>query len=265
MAVEKSDAIGMVSVILATYNERENILLLIDAISEQLRGRDVEFIVVDDDSPDRTWELVETRAEEDPRIRLLRRLDERGLTSAINAGIEMAEGEVVAWLDCDFQHPPEKLPELLAELETGRYDVVIGSRFMNEGRRDRRLEAASGQPRIVRFHGWLSVAISRLTRAALRVEVTDWTSGLIALPRELVRRRPLVGDYGEYFVVLMYRCVRSGYRVGEIPYTLGVRERGESKSSSSYRSLFAKGSKYLRVVLSLAAEERGFRRPRKGA
>ena len=253
------DPIRKASVILATYNERENILLLIDAISEQLLGRDVEFVVVDDDSPDRTWECVERRAELDSRVRLLRRLDERGLTSALNAGIEMAKGEVVVWLDCDFQHPPEKLPELLAELETGRYDVVIGSRFVNKERRDQRLESASGQPRIVRFHGLLSVAISRVTQAALRVQVTDWTSGLIAIKREIVRRQPLVGDYGEYFVELMYRLVRSGYRVREIPYTLGVRQRGESKSSGSYHSLFAKGKKYLRVVLTLAAEERGFR------
>ena len=225
----------------------------------------MRVLVVDDDSPDRTWECVERRAEGDPRIRLLRRLDERGLTSALNAGIEMAQGEVLLWLDCDFQHPPEKLPELLAELETGRYDVVIGSRFVNQGRRDRRLDSACGQPRIVRFHGWLSVAISRITRAALRVQVTDWTSGLIAIKREILCRQPLVGDYGEYFVELMYRLVRSGYRLGEIPYTLGVRERGESKSSGSYRGLFAKGKKYLRVVFTLAAEERGFRGPGEGA
>ena len=263
MTVENRDPIRKVSVILATYNERENILLLIDAISERLKGRDIEFVVVDDDSPDRTWECVHRRSLKDPRVRLLRRIDERGLTSALNAGIEIAEGNVVVWLDCDFQHPPEKLPELLAELETGCYDVVIGSRFLNKERRDLRLESASGQPRIVRFHGFLSVVISRVTQAALRVGVTDWTSGLIAIKREIVRQQPLVGDYGEYFVELMYRLVRSGYRLQEIPYTLGVRQRGESKSSASYWSLFAKGTKCLRVVLTLAAEDRGFRRPGK--
>ena len=165
MIAEATHNIGKISVILATYNERENIVALIDAISDELKENELEFVVVDDDSPDLTWQCVAERAENNRHIRLLRRRNERGLTSALNAGIRMATGDVVVWLDCDFQHPPSKIPQLLAAMQDGHYDAVIGSRFMNDARADQRLAADTGQPGIVRFHGHLSVAISQMTKA----------------------------------------------------------------------------------------------------
>jgi len=120
-----------VSVVLPTYNERDNIGPLIEAILANL-DQPTRIIVVDDDSPDGTWRVVEEMAAHDQRIELLRRTDERGLTSALNAGIARAKGRVIAWMDCDLSMPPEKLPELVEAL--AECDLAVGSRYVQGGR-----------------------------------------------------------------------------------------------------------------------------------
>src|SRR5688500_5538138 len=97
----------MLSVILPTYNEADNIVPLIEEVRRAVG--DAEIVVVDDDSPDGTWRRVE---EARPEVRLLRRVGRRGLTSAIREGIQASRGERVAWMDCDFSTPPEVLPRL---------------------------------------------------------------------------------------------------------------------------------------------------------
>ena len=98
-----------VSVVLPTYNERDNIGPLIEAILANLE-QPTQIIVVDDDSPDGTWQVVQEMATNDERIELLRRTDERGLTSALNAGIAHAKGDVIAWMDCDLSCPRKSCP-----------------------------------------------------------------------------------------------------------------------------------------------------------
>ena len=101
-------SVKKVSVILPTYNEKDNIPLLISEIFRQL-PYETEIIVVDDDSPDGTWQVVEEMAKENQNLRLLRRVDKKGLVSALNDGIAVSEGDVVAWMDSDLSMPPEKL------------------------------------------------------------------------------------------------------------------------------------------------------------
>src|SRR5512139_3273139 len=100
-----------VSVILPTFNEAGNIGLLIEALLARLPELS-EIIVVDDDSPDLTWQVVEDLRKSDNRIRLIRRIGRRGLTSALQEGIEAAGGKLVFWMDCDLSQPPEKISEL---------------------------------------------------------------------------------------------------------------------------------------------------------
>jgi dolichol-phosphate mannosyltransferase len=104
-----------VSVVMPTYNEKENIEALIDAVLETVKS-DVEVVVVDDDSPDETWRIVERISNEkgEDRVRLIHRTEERGLASAIRAGIKASRGDVVVVMDTDFSHPPEKIPELVS-------------------------------------------------------------------------------------------------------------------------------------------------------
>ena len=92
--------------ILPTYNERDNIPILIEGILRAVRTP-VQVLVVDDDSPDGTWQVVQEIAAQEPHVRLIRRTDERGLTSAIWAGIRAADTDAVSWMDCDLAMPPE--------------------------------------------------------------------------------------------------------------------------------------------------------------
>jgi dolichol-phosphate mannosyltransferase len=228
----------MVSVVLPTYDERENIQPLIEGILTHVK-RPVEVIVVDDDSPDGTWQVVQGMAGKDPRIRLLRRMDERGLTSALMAGIRSAEGEVVAWMDCDLSMPPEVLPLLLAA--TDEVDLAVGSRYVEGG-------ADVGHS----FVGKLfSRTINLMASLLLGWGVKDYTSGFMAVRRGVFDRISLRGDYGEYCIDLLARAQKLGYTVREVPYECVPRLRGESKTAANAYGYIRRGWKYVVVVMRL--------------
>jgi len=116
-----------VTVVLPTYNEKENICVLSRKILETVKAS-VEVVVVDDDSPDLTWKAVEEMGL--PSVRVIRRTNEKGLTSAIFRGIKESRYDIVVWMDADLSMPPEKINELLAGLEG--HDIAIGSRALRE-------------------------------------------------------------------------------------------------------------------------------------
>lgn len=227
-----------VSVVLPTYNERDNIGPLIQALLAQVQ-EPVEVWVVDDDSPDGTWQVVQALAEEDPRVHLLRRVGERGLTSALAAGIAASRGEVVVWMDCDFSMPPEVVPPLVAALEGA--GVAVGSRYVRGGQ-------DVGHSWMARAFSW---AINLFASLLLGWGVRDYTSGFIAARREVLERIPLQGDYGEYCIDFLYRAQRAGYRVVEIPYTCAERASGESKTGANVLDYLRRGWKYVWTVLRL--------------
>lgn len=230
-----------VTVVLPTYNERDNIRPLIERALLALQNREVEILVVDDDSPDGTWRIVQEMAGQDGRIRLLRRLDERGLTSAIWSGIQRAEGDVVAWMDCDLSMPPEVIPQLLAPIEQSEADVAVGSRYVRGGR-------DVGHSLMARL---FSRAINLFAGLLLGAGVRDYTSGFVAARREIFDRITLRGDYGEYCIDFLHRARRLGYRVVEVPYICMARAGGESKTALSVWGYLRRGVKYLNTVLRL--------------
>ncbi|NLE76331.1 MAG: polyprenol monophosphomannose synthase [Chloroflexi bacterium] len=228
-----------VSVVLPTYNEAENIGPLTLAILAHLTDP-VEVWVVDDDSPDGTWGVVANLAAQDPRVRLLRRTDARGLTSAISAGIAASSGDVVVWMDCDFSMPPEVIPQLVYALRTGA-DVALGSRYVPGG-------GDVGHSWMARAFSWTINAFAALL---LGWGVRDYTSGFVAARREVLERIPLQGDYGEYCIDLLHRAQRLGYQVEEIPYTCVTRASGESKTGANALDYLRRGWKYVRTILQL--------------
>ena len=121
--------------ILPTYNERETIILLINEILAAVP--DVDVLVVDDDSPDLTWSVIEQTFTGDSRVKVLRRIGRRGLPSALAEGTNQAKGEAVVWLDADGSMPAADIPALLAGLNNA--DVTVGSRY-TPGGRDARME-----------------------------------------------------------------------------------------------------------------------------
>ena len=123
------------SLIVPTYNESKNIAEMIRHLTELLEGPlrgDYELIVVDDDSPDRTWEIARSLTAQYPALRVMRREQERGLSSAVIRGWQIARGEVLAVIDADLQHPPEITLELWKEIERGA-DLTVASRHTGGG------------------------------------------------------------------------------------------------------------------------------------
>jgi len=219
-----------VSIILATFNERETILDTIRTIFKHVPDP-VEIIVVDDDSPDGTWQLVKNL--HDDRVVLIRRHDTRGLASAFLRGIVESRGDIVAWLDADMSMPPELLPAMIDRLTT--CDVVIGSRYTPGG---------SDLRHPVRVYA--SRLINGLASAVLGYGIRDYDSGFVVLRRSVFDRvLPLPTGYGEYFIEFIYTCCRKGLRVCEVPYTFADRAQGLSKTFPSLWRFVTLGLRYL--------------------
>jgi dolichol-phosphate mannosyltransferase len=233
-----------ISVILPTYNERENIGPLIEQVFQSL-GEEAEVVVVDDDSPDGTSEVVEELAASRERLHLLRRMSERGLVSALKAGIGRAEADVVAWLDCDLSMPPRLLRTFLDEIRGG-YDMVFGSRFVDGGG----VEMVTGSRDSISAF-LLSRLLNRFAQKVLGAQIKDYTSGFVAIRKPVVEEIGLKGDYGEYFIELSHRARRRGYRILEIPYVSLARREGTSKTGTNVFQYFKRGIKYIRKILGL--------------
>ena len=219
-----------VSIVLATFNERENILETIAGIFENL-GRSTEVIVVDDDSPDGTWKLAQDLA--DARVKVIRRIGTRGLASAFNRGIMESRGAIVGWMDADMCMPPAMLPGMVELLD--EYDVVVGSRYAPGGCDDR---------------VWLRVAASRLINGlaafVLGYGIRDYDSGFVVLRRSVFDKVTVIPTgYGAYFMEFLYACRRKGLTVREVPYTFRDRQKGISKSAPSLWRFLRTGAQYI--------------------
>jgi dolichol-phosphate mannosyltransferase len=231
-----------VSIVLPTYNEADNIEPLIErtlkALGDYPGG--VEVVVVDDNSPDGTWQLVAAQAAQDSRVRLIHRTDESGLTSAISRGIHEARGQWVGWMDCDMSMPPEDWPKLAEALANGA-DVAVGSRYVPGGG-----DVAHS------FSGRLFSRIINLWAGlVLAWAIKDYTSGFILARKEVFERIDLRGDYGEYCIDLLYRAHRAGYVVKELPYLCVPREAGESKTATNVWGYLSRGVNYVTTVFRL--------------
>ena len=226
-----------VSVLLPTYNEGPLIVDLVRAVLVATPG--AEVLVVDDDSPDRTWERAAAAFGGDRRVRVLRRIGRRGLASALAEGVLATAGPVVVWLDADMS--PELIPALVSA--TGEADVAVASRYVAGGR-----DARASRGRV-----WSSRLINGLGSACLGGHVRDWTSGFVAARRGALGRVPLRPDYvyGDYCIDFLYRAGRAGLRVIEIPYVLPDRQAGETKTSGSLVRFGRLGFRYVETILRL--------------
>jgi len=218
-----------VSIVLATYNERENILDTIESIFQHVEN--AEIIVVDDDSADKTWKLVEDL--QNPRVVLVRRVDTRGLASAFNRGIIESRGQVVGWMDADMCMPPSLLPAMIQKLDD--YDIVVGSRYAPGGLDDRTpLRVVSSR------------LINGLAGLILGYGIKDYDSGFVVLRRSVFDKVSIIPTgYGAYFMEFLYTCRKKGLTVYELPYVFRDRAKGISKSAPSVYRFFKTGMQYV--------------------
>jgi dolichol-phosphate mannosyltransferase len=225
---------GLVSIILATYNESENIRDIVTAIFDSLPDP-VEIIVVDDNSPDQTWKIATDIG--DRRVKVIRRIKTRGLASAINRGIIESQGEFIGWMDADMCHPPTLLSSMLDTLKG--CDVVIGSRYVRGGKDDR------DPSRVL-----TSRLINRMASLVLGHGILDYDSGFILMHRNVLDSVSLIpSGYGAYFIEFIYACWRKGLKVVEIPYTFTERLKGVSKSNTNLIQFGIAGLGYVTRIL----------------
>lgn len=229
----------MISVILPTYNERENIERLIDSIWSNLEGMPKEIIVVDDDSPDRTWEIVERMSNENDNIKLRRRIKQKGLANAIKEGISLARGDRIILMDADFSMPPDILKRMIDYLDN--FDIVVGSRYVGSGKDLRNSPLRVFCSRTINlFASWL-----------LNSSVKDLTSGFLVFKKTAIDLASLKGQYGEYCIELLYKAQKDGLGITEFPYCCISREKGKTKTSPNILRFIQLGTLYISFLLKL--------------
>ncbi len=208
------------AVVLPTYNERENVPIVLAALDSALAGLAWEAIFVDDDSPDGTAEYVRGLASTNRRIRLLERIGRRGLSSACIEGMLTTSAPYIAVMDADMQHDESILPRMLERIRTEHLDLVVASRNLGGG--------SMGE--FSRGRVWLSRMGNRVSRLVCHCDISDAMSGFFVVDRsffqEIVHR--LTGSGFKILVDLMASSPRP-VRVAEVPYRFRNRERGESK------------------------------------
>ncbi|KXA88823.1 hypothetical protein AKJ57_06275 [candidate division MSBL1 archaeon SCGC-AAA259A05] len=208
----------MVSIIVPTYNERENLTPLLERIESTLRFlEDYEVIVVDDDSPDRTWRKARELSEDYP-LKVVRRKDERGLGTAVVCGLKESSHDVVVVMDADLQHPPEKIPDLVSEIKEG-VDIAIGSRFVEGGDKG---EFGFFRRLMSRGADFLARTLFRRIR-----DIRDIQSGFFAFKKDIVGCTDL-NPIG--YKILLEILIQADYdEVSEVGYKFGERSSGKSK------------------------------------
>src|SRR5216683_2445457 len=211
------------SVIVPTFNERDNVTTLLRRLKTALTGVAWEVIFVDDNSPDGTWDVVRNLARRDPRVRCIRRINRRGLSGACIEGILASSAPCAAVIDADLQHDETQLPVMLALLQRGEADLVVGSRYVEGGSADSFNKQRAGA----------SALATEVAKRVLRVKIADPMSGFFMIRRDRFEQlAPQLSTQGFKILLDIVATARGDLHIKEIPYAFGSRLHGESKLDS---------------------------------
>jgi len=211
------------SVVVPTYNERDNVPLVVELLKRTLEDVSWEVIFVDDNSPDGTAAAVRALGAADDRVRCIRRIGRRGLAGACIEGMLSSQARYIAVLDADLQHDETLLAAMLERIRKGDVDVVVGSRYIPGGSADSFTSKR-------RFMSRLShVAAHAITK----VELSDSGSGFYMIRRDVVEGlAPRLSSQGFKLLLDIMTTARGTLRAAELPYTFRERQHGESKLDS---------------------------------
>jgi dolichol-phosphate mannosyltransferase len=226
-------------VTIPTYNERENIEIIYREVRRS--ARDCDILIIDDGSPDGTGDIADRLARRDRRVKVMHRTGKLGLGTANVAAIRYAleNGyDALISIDADMSHPPANIPKMLERIRA--CDCVIGSRYVKDGGM-----VNWGLKRLFQ-----STVANTLARTLLRLTQKDVTSGFKCFRTELLARigpERIVSVGYVYYVEILFRAVRAGARVEEIPIIFYNRDRGASKLN--YKELLRFGWTLLKIRL----------------
>ncbi len=215
---------ALLSIIVPTFNEQDNIAELVRRLDAVLSGLSWEVVFVDDDSTDGTVKALRELSQTDARVRFLHRINRRGLSSAVVEGILSTGSQYVAVMDADLQHDEKLLRDMLERLRTTNCDVVVGSRYLQDGGVE---EWDEGRRAISRL-------ATKIAQRVLKTELSDPMSGFFMMRRDAfdrsVRRLSAMG----YKILLdILASARPPLSVSEVPYVFRNRLHGESKLDSA--------------------------------
>ncbi len=209
----------MISIVVPTYNERENIEALLKEIFEALKSSRLEgeVIVVDDDSPDLTWKTAqELKDRHGYNLKVLKRQDKKGLSPAVIDGFKIAGGDVKGVMDADFSHPPALIPELIKPIINGEAELVIGSRYIQGG-------GIENWPATRKIISRAAILLAK----PLAGNVNDPVSGFFFFRKDIIDGLELDP---QGFKILVEIIVKGKYsRAIEVPYVFINRKQGKSK------------------------------------
>lgn len=223
----------LVSVILPCYNESGNIILLIEAIHNELHFCEHQIIVVDDNSPDQTYELVKSKNYS--FVKAILRTSDPSLAKSIRTGIENANGNIIVVMDSDFNHQPKYIPMMIKNIEF--YDCVSASRFVYGGSMDNRFRHLSS---------WI---FNIFVRIVTRKYITDSLYGFFSIKRVCLEKLDydkIFWGYGDYGIRFFYYLQKQNANILQFPAKNGKRLSG--KGNSKFLKVFGQ---YLIAVMKL--------------
>jgi dolichol-phosphate mannosyltransferase len=238
------------SLIIPTYKEAKNIPKIVDQLSQLLDSQlvgDYELIVVDDNSPDDTWKVAQELTADYPQLRVMRRIQERGLSTAVIRGWQVARGEVLGVIDADLQHPPELLLQLWSQIQGGA-DLAVASRHVEGG-------GVSDWSIIRRFLSRGAQMLGLILLPGVIGRVSDPMSGYFMVRRNCLVDRPLNPLGYKILIEVLGRGKIPG--IGEVGYVFQERQAGESKVT--WKQYVEYLQHLLRLRLSLGAMGRFIR------
>ena len=209
-----------ISVILPTYNEKNNILLLVDEILKNLsKFKEKEILIIDDNSPDGTYKICKENLNNN-FIKVFLRTEDKGLAKSIRFGIEKSSGDKIIVMDTDHTHDPKYLGILLNLSE--QFDIVIGSRFFEGGK----MAATT--------HHYLSYIFNVFLRILLRTGVKDNLGGFFCINKKSLKDLnfdKIFTGYGEYFLRLIFFLKKKNVKINEVGVIYNLRYKDKSKSN----------------------------------
>ncbi len=211
-----------VSLVIPTYNEKANIAPLVEAVRSALGDIPWEIIIVDDDSPDQTFAEVSRLAREEPRLRCLRRVGRRGLSSAVIEGALVANGSAIAVMDADFQHDERILKQMYEKLTSTGADIVVATRYADGG--------GIGEWDATRAK--MSDFATRMAGMLVGNQTSDPRSGFFMVRREIFAS--VIYDLSQQGYKILLDIISSSHtplKIEEVPYVFRTRQEGESKIS----------------------------------